>query len=379
MKNKIILAVIAMVFMGSLNTMAQKTLGEATKGKFLFGTAVNMGQVTGTNAAESAIVASEFSAIVPENDMKPQPIHPSEDTFNWVNADKIVAFAEKNKQTLTGHCLIWHSQVPNWFFVDAEGKTATPELLKERMKKHIYAVVGRYKGKIRGWDVVNEAFEDNGKYRNSRFYQILGKDFIKYAFQFAHEADPNAELYYNDYNVETPSKCDAIVQLVKELKEAGLRIDAVGSQSHMHMINPTVEAAETSFKKLKAAGVHILITEWDISILPSPYEGANISTRMSYSKEMDPYRDGVPADVQQKWNKRMTDMFELFLKYNDVVDRVTVWGVTDRGTWLNGFPIPGRMDYPMLYDRDNKPKPIIAEMIALTKKYKTLKKMKITK
>ena len=379
MKNKIILAVIAMVFMGSLNTMAQKTLGEATKGKFLFGTAVNMGQVTGTNAAESAIVASEFSAIVPENDMKPQPIHPSEDTFNWVNADKIVAFAEKNKQTLTGHCLIWHSQVPNWFFVDAEGKTATPELLKERMKKHIYAVVGRYKGKIRGWDVVNEAFEDNGKYRNSRFYQILGKDFIKYAFQFAHEADPNAELYYNDYNVETPSKCDAIVQLVKELKEAGLRIDAVGSQSHMHMLSPTVEAAETSFKKLKAAGVHILITEWDISILPSPYEGANISTRMSYSKEMDPYRDGVPADVQQKWNKRMTDMFELFLKYNDVVDRVTVWGVTDRGTWLNGFPIPGRMDYPMLYDRDNKPKPIIAEMIALTKKYKTLKKMKITK
>jgi endo-1,4-beta-xylanase len=374
MKNKIILAVIAMVFMGSLNTMAQKTLGEATKGKFLFGTAVNMQQVTGTNAAEAAIVASEFSAIVPENDMKPQPIHPTEDTFNWVNADKIVAFAEKNKQTLTGHCLIWHSQVPNWFFVDAEGKPATPELLKERMKKHIYAVVGRYKGKIKGWDVVNEAFNDNGTYRNSNFFKILGKDFIKYAFQFAHEADPNAELYYNDYNVETPSKCDAIVQLVKELKEAGLRIDAVGSQSHMHMINPTVEAAETSFKKLKAAGVHICITEWDISILPSPYEGANISTSLTYSKEMDPYREGVPADVQQKWNKRMTDMFELFLKYNDVIDRVTVWGVTDNGTWLNGFPIRGRMDYPMLWGRDNKRKPIVDEMIALTKKYKSLKK-----
>jgi len=374
MKYKSFYAIAAMCCLASVQTMAQKTLGEATKGKFLFGTAVNMQQVNGINAAESAIIASEFSAIVPENDMKPQPIHPAEDHFNWDNADKIVAFAEKNKQTLTGHCLIWHSQVPNWFFVDAEGKPATPEVLKERMRKHIYAVVGRYKGRIKGWDVVNEAFEDNGSYRNSKFYKILGKDFIKYAFQFAHEADPNAELYYNDYNVETPAKCEAIVQLVKELKEAGLRIDAVGSQSHMHMINPTVEATEASFKKLKAAGVHILITEWDISILPSPYEGANISTNFGYSKEMDPYREGVPADVQAKWNKRMLDMFGLFLKYSDVIDRVTVWGVTDKGTWLNDFPIRGRMDYPMLFDRNNKRKPIVDEMIRLTKKYKTIKK-----
>jgi len=374
MKNKILISVLALLSVCTTSVFAQKTLGEATKGKFLFGTAVNMQQVTGTNAAEAAIVASEFSAIVPENDMKSALIHPAEDRFNWDNADKIVAFAEKNKQTLTGHCLIWHSQVPRWFFVDAEGKPATPEVLKERMKKHIYAVVGRYKGKIKGWDVVNEAFEDNGSYRNSNFFKILGKDFIKYAFQFAHEADPNAELYYNDYNVETPAKCDAIVQLVKELKAAGLRIDAVGSQSHMHMINPTVEAAETSFKKLKAAGVHILITEWDISILPSPYEGANVSTSLGYTKEMDPYREGVPADIQEKWNKRMLDMFGLFLKYQDVIDRVTVWGVTDNGTWLNGFPIRGRMDYPMLFDRNNKRKPIVDEMIKLTKKYKTIKK-----
>jgi len=136
------------------------------------------------------------------------------------------------------------------------------------------------------------------------------------------------------------------------------------------MINPTVEAAETSFKKLKAAGVHILITEWDISILPSPYEGANISTSMAYTKEMDPYREGVPADVQEKWNKRMLDMFGLFLKYEDVIDRVTVWGVTDNGTWLNGFPIRGRMDYPMLFDRNNKRKSIVDEMIKLAKTYK---------
>jgi endo-1,4-beta-xylanase len=228
--------------------------------------------------------------------------------------------------------------------------------------------VGRYKGRVSGWDVVNEAFEDNGTYRNSKLYHILGKDFIRYAFQFAHEADPNAELYYNDYNVETPAKCEAIVELVKELKAAGCRIDAVGSQAHMHMDSPTLEATENCFKKLKAAGVKILITEWDISILPSPYSGANISTNFAYSKEMDPYREAVPDSVQQKWNIRVLDMFGLFLKYSDVVDRVTVWGLNDAVSWLNNFPINGRKDYPVLFNRNNQRKSVVYEMIKMAKK-----------
>jgi endo-1,4-beta-xylanase len=367
---KILSVIMAFVLLATVQTKAQKTLGQATKGKFLFGVAVNMQQVNGVNPVETELIANEFSAIVPENCMKPQPIHPEESRYNWEDADKFIAFGEKNKQTVTGHCLIWHSQIGKWFFVDSEGKDVTPEVLKERMHQHISTVVGRYKGHIKGWDVVNEAFEDNGTYRNSKFYQILGKDFIKYAFQFAHEADPNAELYYNDYNVETPAKCDAIVQLVKELKAAGCRIDAVGSQAHMHMNSPTLEATEVSLKKLKDAGVHILITEWDISILPSPYDGANIAANFKYSAEMDPYREVVPEDIQQKWNKRMLDMFALFLKYNDVIDRVTVWGLTDNTTWLNNFPISGRKDYPMLFDRNNQRKPVVDEMIKLAKKYK---------
>ena len=374
MRRKFILSLIALIT-GCLSILnAQTTLAEATKGKFLFGVALGVQLIDGSKPAESATIAKEFNAIVPGNCMKSALIHPEENRFFWDDADRFVAFGEKNKLVVTGHCLIWHSQLSKWFCVDKDGKDVSPEVLKERMRQHIYAVVGRYKGRIKGWDVVNEAFNGNGTYRNSKFFQILGKDFIKYAFQFAHEADPDAELYYNDYNVETPAKCDGIVELVKELKAAGLRIDAVGSQSHMHMINPTLEAAEASFKKLKAAGVHILITEWDISILPSPYEGANISTNFSYSKEMDPYRDGVPADIQAKWNKRMLDMFNLFLKYDDVIDRVTVWGVTDNGTWLNGFPIRGRMDYPMLFDRNNKRKPIVNDMIKLAKKYKSRNK-----
>ncbi|HZK68994.1 MAG TPA: endo-1,4-beta-xylanase [Paludibacter sp.] len=373
MKFKSIFIIAAMAFLAFSNAMAQKKLAEATKGKFLLGVAVNMQQVNGVNPSESKLIANEFSAIVAENCMKPQPTEPEENKFVWDDADKFVAFGEKNKQAVTGHCLIWHSQIGRWMFVDENGKDVSPEILKERMRQHIYAVVGRYKGRVKGWDVVNEAFEDNGTYRKSKFYQILGKDFIKYAFQFAHEADPNAELYYNDYNVETPSKCDAIVQLAKELKGAGCRIDAVGSQSHMHMKAPTLEATETSFKKLKAAGVHILITEWDISILPSPYDGANVSASFAYSKEMDPYREGVPDSIQQKWNKRVLDMFGLFLKYDDVIDRVTVWGLNDASTWLNGFPIRGRKDYPVLFDRKNQRKAVVSDMILMANKHKSKK------
>lgn len=373
MRTKIIFGITAMFLLASVDAAAQGTLAEATKGNFLFGVAVNMPQVNGVNPNESELIAKEFSTIVAENCMKPQPTHPEENKFVWDDADKFVAFGEKNKQVVTGHCLIWHSQVGRWMFVDENGKDVSPEVLKERMRQHIYTVVGRYKGRVKGWDVVNEAFEDNGTYRKSKFYQILGKDFIKYAFQFAHEADPNVELYYNDYNVETASKCDAIVQLVKELKDAGCRIDAVGSQSHMHLTTPTLKATETSFKKLKAAGVHILITEWDISVLPSPYHGANVSTSFAYSKKMDPYREGVPASVQQKWNKRVLDMFKLFLKYDDVVDRVTVWGLNDAGTWLNGFPIRGRKDYPVLFDRKNERKAVVNDMIKMANKYNSKK------
>jgi endo-1,4-beta-xylanase len=373
MKIKTISAIITIIILSNICTMAQKTLAGATKGKFLFGVAVNMQQVNGVSPKESELIAKEFNTIVAENCMKPQFIHPQENKYQWTDADKFVAFGEKNKQVVTGHCLIWHSQIGQWFFVDESGKDVTPEVLKERMRQHIITIVGRYKGRVKGWDVVNEAFEDDGTYRNSKFYQILGKDFIKYAFQFAHEADPNAELYYNDYNVEKPAKCDAIAELVKELKASGCRIDAVGSQAHMHMDDPTVDATEASFKKLKAAGVKVLITEWDISILPSPYSGANISTKFAYSKEMDPYREGVPDSVQQQWNKRVLDMFELFLKYNDVVDRITIWGLNDGLSWLNNFPIRGRKDYPVLFDRNNQPKSVVDEMIKMAKKYKSKK------
>jgi len=367
MKFNIISAIIMMFLLASVHSMGQKTLAEATKNKFLFGVAINVQQIKGINPVETKLIKNEFSAIVAENCMKPEQIHPEENRFYWDDADKIVALGEKNKQVVTGHCLIWHSQIGNWFFVGKNGKEVSPEVLKERMRTHILAIVGRYKGRVKGWDVVNEAFEDDGSYRKSKFYNILGKDFIKYAFQFAHQADPNAELYYNDYSMDSPAKCDAVVALVKELKAAGCRIDAVGSQSHMQMESPTLEATETSFKKLKDAGIKILITEWDISILPSPYSGANIATRFNYTKEMDPYREAIPDSIQQKWNKRVLDMYALFLKYSDVIERVTVWGLNDKVSWMNNFPIRGRKDFPVLFDRNNQRKSVVDKMIIMTK------------
>jgi len=365
MKIKLIIAFSVIILVPFIHISAQKTLAEAVKGKFLIGVAVNTQQVDGLFPDESEIIIREFNAVVAENCMKPQVIHPEEKIYNWADADKLVAFAERNKQVVTGHCLIWHSQIGNWFFIDESGRDVSAQVLKERISQHIQSVVGRYKGRITGWDVVNEAFEDDGSYRKSKFYQIMGKDFIRFAFECAHEADPDAELYYNDYNVETPAKCDAIINLVKELKTAGIRIDAVGSQAHMHMDSPTLNNIDASFKRFKAAGVKILITEWDLSILPNPYSGANISVNFRYSPEMDPYREGVPDTVQQEWNRRVLDVFGIYLKYSDIIDRFTVWGINDAKSWLNNFPIHGRKDYPVLFDRNNHRKSVVDEMIRM--------------
>jgi endo-1,4-beta-xylanase len=371
MKKNILLTVLAVSTMVS-GAFAQNTLREATKGKFLMGVAINTRQHDGSNPEVEAIIANQFSAIVPENCMKSAELHPEEGRYDFAAADQFVAFGEKNKLTMTGHCLIWHSQLPRWFTVGPDGKDASPELLKQRMKDHIYTVVKHFKGKLKGWDVVNEAFEDNGSYRKSKFYQILGEEFIPLAFKYAHEADPTIELYYNDYNMYMPAKCDAVVAMVKKLKEAGIRIDAVGMQGHMIMESPTVEEEETSIKKLAAVGVKAMITEWDISILPRQNNrtSANVSDNMGYAQNLDPFRNGVPDEAMEKWNKRMTDMFAMFLRNHKVIDRVTIWGLSDGSSWLNNFPVRGRMDYPMLYDRQMKPKAVIQQMIDLAKKTK---------
>lgn len=336
--------------------------------KFLIGAALNTRQSFEQDKEGVKILKQHFNSIVAENCMKSALIHPKEDQYNFFAADSFVNFGEANNMAIIGHCLIWHSQCPLWFFVNENGETASPELLKQRMKDHITTVVSRYKGRVKGWDVVNEAIVEDGSYRKSKFYEILGEEFIPLAFQYAHDADPNAELYYNDYGMNVPGRRDAVIKLIKSLKQKGLRIDAVGMQGHMGMDYPTVEEFEKSMIAFAEAGVKVMITEWDMSALPTASRTANISDTVDFQKEMNPYTNGLPDSVSEAWNKRMKSFFELFLKHSDIITRVTVWGVCDGDSWKNNFPVRGRTDYPLLFDRNHQIKPFLKELAAENKK-----------
>lgn len=339
-------------------------LKDALNDKFLTGVALNVDQFTGKDTLAVQVVKKHFNAIVAENCMKSAYLQPEEGRFFFDEADRFVDFGEKNKLTVTGHCLVWHSQAPAWFFTDKNGKDVSRDTLIARVKNHITTVVSRYRGRIKGWDVVNEAILDDGSWRQSKFYTIIGEDFIKLAFQFAHEADPDAELYYNDYSMANEGKRQGVVKLVKSLQEQGIRIDGVGMQGHLSMEWPSVEEFEKSLLAFSETGVQVMITELDLSILPNPRRdvGADIATSFEYQKEMNPYTDGLPEDVEAAWENRINDFFSLFLKHQDKISRVTLWGVSDADSWLNDWPIPGRMNYPLLFDRKYQPKNVVKEI-----------------
>lgn len=345
------------------------SLKEAFKDKFYIGAALNLNQILGKDTATIAIVKNEFNAIVAENCMKSMFLQPKEGEFYFEEADKFIEFGEQNNMFITGHTLIWHSQAPDWFFVDEKGNDVSREVLIERMKNHITTVVTRYKGRIKGWDVVNEAIEDDGSWRESKFYKIIGEDFVKLAFQFAHEADPNADLYYNDYSMSLEGRRKGVINMVKSLQEQGIKIDGIGMQGHVGVDHPSIEDFEESINAFSAMGVKIMITELDLSALPSPWgnTGANISDTIAYKKQMNPYADGLPQDVEKVWEERYLDFFRLFIKHQDKIERVTFWGVVDADSWKNDFPVMGRTDYPLLFDRNNKAKPIVQKLIDLAK------------
>ena len=336
-----------------------ETLREAFAPAFKVGAAINARAFAEDGSPVGRIVAREFSSVTAENEMKPTFLQPSEGEFRWKTADRFVSFGESHGMKIIGHCLVWHSQTPDWFFTNADGTKATREQLIERMHAHIAAVVGRYKGRVHGWDVVNEAFDDAGNLHPSPWKDGIGEDFVELAFRFAHEADPAAELYYNDFNMFTPGKRAAAVKLVGDLKAKGLRIDAVGLQSHAHLMSPAVEDYEATIVALGEAGVKAMITELDVSVLPSAWgHTAEISANHEYAAKFDPWRNGVlPSDKQDELARRYGSLFRMYLKHRDIIDRVTFWGVTDGESWLNGFPVRGRTDYPLLFDRKLAPKP----------------------
>jgi endo-1,4-beta-xylanase len=352
----------------SIQRVADVTLKEAFKGKFFFGTAINTRQLTGKEPEAVEVVKQHFNSIVAENCMKSARIHPREGDFTFELADKFVKFGEENNMHIHGHTLIWHSQAPDWFFVDEQGGTVTAEVLTQRMKDHIYTVVERYKGRVHSWDVVNEAIEDDGSYRKSKFFEILGEDFIKLAFQFAHDADPEAELFYNDYSMANPRKRAGVVRMVEQLKKDGIPIHGIGMQGHLGLNHPDIQEFEKSLEAYGAFG-QVVISELDLSVLPSPWgdAGAEISQNFKYDDKMNPFPDGLPDSVEQQFNDRYAEFFELFLKHERIISRVTLWGVNDGNSWKNNWPVRGRTDYPLLFDRQNNPKPVVKEIIELAK------------
>lgn len=344
---------------------SEKALQEALKGKFLIGVAMNADQITGKDTAGVRLIKQHFNSITPENCMKSEVLQPEEGKFDFALADQYVDFGQKNNMFIVGHTLIWHSQAPKWFFMDKDGKDVSREVLIERMKNHIYTVVGRYKGRVNGWDVVNEAIEDDGSFRKSKFYEIIGEDYIRLAFEFAREADPEAELYYNDYSMSKEGKRDAVVKMVKKLQSQGVKIDGIGMQGHMTMDFPTLEEEEKSIVAFSETGVKVMITELDLTVLPSPGTkvSADVALSYEYQKQLNPYPNGLPDSVAQAAHDRYAEFFRLFLKHADKIDRVTMWGLTDGDSWRNNWPVPGRTDYPLLFDRNYQPKPIVETII----------------
>ena len=372
MKNKLIPAVAAAVILLSSCGGEETTLSKAYEDHFLIGTALNRMQISGADPQALPFVASQFNSVTAENEMKWERIHPKPGVYNFGPADSIVAFAEQNGMKVIGHVLLWHSQTPGWVFQDSLGNPLTRDALLERLRDHIHTVVGHYKGRVLGWDVVNEAVNEDGSMRRTKWLENIGEDYIEKAFIFANEADPDAELYYNDYNNEEPAKLAGVIPIIKNLQAKGIRIDGVGIQGHWHLDSPDMEIVDRSISEYAALGMNVMITEMEINVLPTPtrFYGAEISNRGAYLDSLNPYVEGLPDSVQTQLTNRYAELFRILLKHDDAVTRVTFWGVHDGYSWKNGWPIPGRTNYPLLFNRDYSAKPAYHAVIAEAEKIK---------
>ncbi|MGV8880456.1 MAG: endo-1,4-beta-xylanase [Sphingobacteriaceae bacterium] len=324
-----------------------KGLKDYYKNYFPVGVAVTPAQLK--DPAQSALILKNFNSITAENAMKMGPIHPEEDRYNWRDADAIVDFAVVNGLKIRGHNLCWHTQAPRWMFHDEAGNNVTKAVLLDRLKAHIYAVVGRYKGKIYAWDVVNEAISDNPKtlLRNSLWYQICGEDYIAKAFEYAHQADPDAILFYNDYNTEAPEKRERIFQLLKKLKDAGVPVHGVGLQGHWSIAYPSEAAFTATIDRFASLDLQVQVTELDMSI----HTDGNIVEQAG-----DKETRGFTADREEKQQAQYAKMFRVLRAKKGSITGVTFWNLSDRSSWLNNFPIRGRKNFPLLFDEYLMPK-----------------------
>jgi endo-1,4-beta-xylanase len=320
---------------------------------FVMGVAVTP-QHMNENTPEGKLILEHFKSVTPENVMKMGPIHPEENRYNWEPADKIVDFAVNHGLKVRGHTLCWHSQTPNWFFKNADGSEVSKEVLLKRLKDHIDAVAGRYRGKIYAWDVANEVISDvkDEFYRPSEFYKIIGEEFVEKAFEYAHAAAPDAKLFYNDYDEINPVKREKIYQMLKKLKEKGVPVHGVGLQGHWSIYEPTRTQLQETLDKFISLGLEVQVTELDVSVYPKEH-----SRREKTEADVASFN----AQQEQLQIDQYRMIFEEFRK-RKAVTSVTFWNVSDNRTWLDNFPVPRRKDYPLLFDTEFKPKKVYYEV-----------------
>jgi endo-1,4-beta-xylanase len=342
----VVVVAAAMVAVAPIVARQDAALKDLIGEGMVIGVAINQRQSDGVDAAAVAIITKQFNQISPENLLKFQSTHPAEDRYTFEAQDRYVQFGLDRKMHVIGHTLVWHSQTPAWVFQGRDGAAVDRTTLLARMRDHIHTVVGRYKGKIHGWDVVNEAIDEEGSLRKTPWLTAIGEDYIAKAFEFAREADPGAELYYNDFNLEKPAKRAGVITLVKDLRARGLRVDGIGNQGHWRLDTPSIAEIEESLLDLHSTGLKVMYSEVDIILLPQAARGADPSVA-------NPYANGLPDDKQQALARRYADIFGIFIKHRKIVSRVTFWGLSDADSWLNR----GRANYPLLWDRQRQPKP----------------------
>jgi len=342
-------------------------LKDVFKGDFYIGTAISGGNMQASRPEYLDLLAREFNAITMENNMKWGVIHPEEDVWNWEIPDKFVDFGRKNNMFILGHNLVWHSQMARSGFVDSGGKRLSRDGMLKRMRNHIETLVGRYKGRVTAWDAVNEAVDEDKGWRQSPWFQIIGDDFMDFAFRYAHEVDPDADLLYNDYNMHNPGKRQFVVHWVEEALKRGVPIKGIGMQGHVGLGYPDLGEFEKSIEAFGNTGMQVHITELDVDVLPSASSrtGANISDNFQYAEELNPYVNGLPDDMEKKLADRYVEFFKLFLKHKDIIRRVSFWGTADGESWKNNFPVRGRTNYPLMLDRNYERKECYRAVVAL--------------
>ena len=383
-------SVISFVLATGLAVSAQaQSLAEAYRDYWYTGVSVNQWQVAADLSGENKhdvtgfvsgdqtkdwdVIVSNFNFVVAENCMKCEVVHPQEGVYDFTLADQFVNKAKAAGMRVLGHALIWHSQCAPWFHYDKNGKLVSREVLKKRMREHIYTIVSHFKGRVDAWDVVNEGFEDDGTPRKSLFWQILGTDYIPLAFQYAHEADPHAELYYNDFSMNKSTKVEGVCRFFRPLIEQGLPITAIGMQGHMiledNVDNSIIKQYDHSIQTIAATGVKTFFSELDLSALPNPYgfSGANISDKFAYRPEMDPFTKGLTPEKEKEIGDFWVDFYKMLIPHRNDIMRVNFWCLNDGNSWRNDFPIKGRTDYATLFDRQNQQKSFVARLIELVK------------